>query len=134
MILSIISLKITKGSLNDTERIQIQEHVVITKTLLSKLPFPKKWKNVPLYASSHHEHINGGGYPDGLKGDEIPLPARIMCVADVWDAVTAQDRPYKPPTPIDKACDILKGGAKSGEFDKDVVDLFIDERLWEKKK
>ena len=130
----IVSLKITKGSLNDTERIQIQEHVVITKTLLSKLPFPKKWKNVPLYASSHHEHINGGGYPDGLKGDEIPLPARIMCVADVWDAVTAQDRPYRPPSSFEKACEILKSGAKFGEFDKDVVDLFVNERLWEKKK
>ena len=89
---------------------------------------------MPLYASSHHEHINGGGYPDGLKGEDIPLPARIMCVADVWDAVTAQDRPYKPPTPHDKACKILKKGAEFGEFDKDVVDLFINERLWEKKK
>ena len=105
-----------------------------TKKLLSKLPFPKKWKNVPFYASSHHEWINGKGYPDGLKGDEIPLPARIMCVADVWDAVTAQDRPYKPPTPFDEACKILLNGAKFGEFDKDVVDLFINERLWEKKK
>ena len=57
-----------------------------------------------------------------------------MCVADVWDAVTAQDRPYKPPTPIDKACEILKSGAKFGEFDKDVVDLFINKRLWKKKK
>ena len=57
-----------------------------------------------------------------------------MCVADVWDAVTAQDRPYKPPHSIEKACDILKKGAKYGEFDKDVVDLFINERPWEKKK
>ena len=130
----LVSLKIKKGSLNDEERSQIQEHIIITKTLLSKLPFPKKWKNVPLYASCHHEHINGGGYPNGLKGDEIPLPARIMCVADVWDAVTAQDRRYSPPHSIEKACDILKKGAKYGEFDKDVVDLFINERPWEKKK
>ena len=96
--------------------------------MLNKLPFPNKLKNVPFYASCHHEHVNGKGYPNGLKGDEIPLPARIMCVADVWDAVTAQDRPYKPPTPIDKACEILKNGAKFGEFDKDVVDLFINEK------
>ena len=130
----LISLKIKKGSLNDEERKQIQKHIVVTKTLLSKLPFPKKWENVPFYASCHHEHINGKGYPNGLKGDEIPLPARMMCVADVWDAVTAQDRPYKPPTPIDKACDILKYGAKDGEFDKDIVDLFIKHRVWERKK
>ena len=129
----LVSLSIKKGSLNDEERKKIQQHINITKTLLSKLPFPEKWKNVPLYASCHHEHINGKGYPKGLKGDEIPLPARIMCVADVWDAVTAQDRPYKPPTPIDKACEILKNGAKFGEFDKDVVDLFINEKVWEKK-
>ena len=129
-----LALSVRKGNLTDNERKQIQEHILGTKKLLSKLPFPEKWKNVPLYASSHHEWINGKGYPNGLKGDEIPLPARIMCIADVWDAVTAQDRPYKPPTPIDKACDILKQGAKFGEFDKDVVDLFVDERLWEKKK
>jgi len=129
----LISLRIKKGSLNDEERGQIQKHINITKTLLNKLPFPDKWKNVPFYASCHHEHVNGKGYPRGLKGDEIPLPARIMCVADVWDAVTAQDRPYKPPTPVDKACEILKNGAKFGEFDKDVVDLFINEEIWKKK-
>ncbi len=127
------ALSVRKGNLTDDERKTIQSHIIATKTLLSKLPFPKKWKNVPFYASSHHEWVNGKGYPDGLKGDEIPLPARIMCIADVWDAVTAQDRPYKPPTPIDKACEILKSGAKFGEFDKDVVDLFVDNRLWEKK-
>ena len=75
----------------------------------------------------------GKGYPNGLKGDEIPLAARIMCIADVWDAVTAQDRPYKPPTPIDKAIEILQNGAKFGEFDKDVVDLFVEHRVWERK-
>ena len=130
----LISMKIKKGSLNDEERSQIQRHIIVTKTLLSKLPFPEKWKNVPFYASCHHEHVNGGGYPNGLKGDEIPLPARIMCVADVWDAVTAQDRPYKPPHSPEKACEILKSGAKFGEFDKDVVDLFIASRIWERKK
>ena len=126
------ALSVRKGNLTDAERKIIQNHIIATKTLLSKLPFPKKWKNVPFYASSHHEWVNGKGYPNGLKGDEIPLPARIMCIADVWDAVTAQDRPYKPPTPIDKACEILENGAKFGEFDKDVVDLFISKKLWEK--
>ncbi len=128
-----LSLSVRKGNLTDRERKEIQGHILGTKKLLSKLPFPDKLKNVPFYASSHHEWMNGKGYPNGLKGDEIPLPARIMCVADVWDAVTAQDRPYKPPTPIDKACEILKNGAKFGEFDKDVVDLFLSERVWEKK-
>jgi HD-GYP domain-containing protein (c-di-GMP phosphodiesterase class II) len=127
------ALSVRKGNLTDSERKVIQGHILGTKKLLSKLPFPKKWKNVPFYASSHHEWVNGKGYPDGLKGDEIPLPARIMCIADVWDAVTAQDRPYKPPHSPDKACEILETGAKFGEFDKDVVDLFISKRLWKKK-
>ena len=129
-----LAFSVRKGNLTDKERKEIQKHILGTKKLLSKLPFPDKWKNVPFYASSHHEWVNGKGYPDGLKGEEIPLPARIMCIADVWDAVTAQDRPYKPPTPIDKACEILKNGAKFGEFDKDVVDLFVNEKLWERKK
>ncbi len=128
------AFSVRKGNLTDSERKTIQSHILGTKKLLNKLPFPKKWENVPFYASSHHEWVNGKGYPNGLKGDEIPLPARIMCIADVWDAVTAQDRPYKPPTPVDKACEILQSGAKFGEFDKDVVDLFVKERLWERQK
>ena len=128
------AFSVRKGNLTENERKKIQSHILGTKKLLNKLPFPQKWENVPFYASSHHEWMNGKGYPNGLKGDEIPLPARIMCIADVWDAVTAQDRPYKPPTPIDKACEILESGAKFGEFDKDVVDLFIKERLRERKK
>ena len=128
-----LSFSVRKGNLTDSERKEIQGHILGTKKLLRKLPFPDKLKNVPFFASSHHEWVNGKGYPNGLKGDEIPLAARIMCIADVWDAVTAQDRPYKPPTPIDKAIEILQNGAKFGEFDKDVVDLFVEHRVWERK-
>ena len=128
-----LSFSVRKGNLTDSERKEIQGHILGTKKLLRKLPFPDKLKNVPFFASSHHEWVNGKGYPNGLKGDEIPLAARIMCIADVWDAVTAQDRPYKPPTPIDKAIEILQSGAKFGEFDKDVVDLFVQHRVWERK-
>lgn len=124
---------VIKGNLTDGQRKTIQNHVVQTRSLLDKLPFPDKLKNVPLYAGAHHEHLNGKGYPIGLTKDEIPLPARIMCVADVWDALRAQDRPYKPPTPLEKACDILRSGAKYGEFDPEVVELFINHELWEKK-
>lgn len=128
-----INFSVIKGNLTDEERSQIQEHVVYTTKLLRKLPFPARLENVPYYAASHHEHIDGKGYPDGITGDKIPLPARIMCIADVWDALTAQDRPYKPPIPPDKSCEILRSGAKFGEFDKDVVELFIIHQLWEKK-
>ena len=127
------NFSVVKGNLTAEERTQIQEHVIYTRKLLKKLPFPDRLKNVPLYAATHHEHIDGKGYPDGLPGDQIPLPAKIMCVADVWDALTAQDRPYKPPIPADRSCEILRSGAKYGEFEKDVVELFINHRLWEKK-
>ena len=128
-----LNFSVVKGNLTAAERKIIQSHVVQTGTLLNKLPFVDKLARVPEYAASHHEWLNGKGYPDGLSGDQIPLPSRIMCVADVWDALTAQDRPYKPPIPADKSCDILRSGAEHLEFDPDVVDLFITHRLWEKK-
>ncbi len=127
------NFSVIKGNLTDDERKQIQHHVIHTSQLLAKLPFTDKLARVPEYAGAHHEWPNGKGYPDGLKGDQIPLAARIMCVADVWDALTAQDRPYKPPIPVDKSCDILRSGAKFNEFDPDVVELFVGHRLWEKK-
>ncbi|MEE9464252.1 MAG: HD domain-containing phosphohydrolase [Candidatus Neomarinimicrobiota bacterium] len=127
------NFSVIKGNLTDEERKQIQHHVVHTSELLSKLPFTDKLARVPEYAAAHHEWPNGKGYPNGLEGDQIPLAARIMCVADVWDALTAQDRPYKPPIPVEKSCDILKSGAKFNEFDPDVVALFVGHQLWEKK-
>ncbi len=128
-----LNFSVIKGNLTDEERKQIQMHVVHTNDLLEKLPFTDKLAHVPAYAAAHHEWPNGKGYPKGLSGDEIPLAARVMCVADVWDALTAQDRPYKPPIPVEKSCAILENGAKFNEFDADVVNLFISHRLWEKK-
>lgn len=127
------NFSVIKGNLTDEERRQIQSHVVHTNDMLQKLPFTDKLARVPMFAASHHEWPNGKGYPKGLKGDEIPLPARMMCIADVWDALTAQDRPYKPPVPPDRSAQILQAGAEHNEFDKDLVDLFISHRLWEKK-
>ncbi|UCD37689.1 MAG: GAF domain-containing protein [Fidelibacterota bacterium] len=127
------AFSVVKGNLTDDERKAIQHHVVETEKMLRKLPFTDKLAHVPMYAASHHEWPNGKGYPKGLKGDEIPLPARMMCIADVWDALTAQDRPYKPAIPPEKSCQILQAGAEHDEFDKDLVDLFVHHRLWEKK-
>jgi HD-GYP domain-containing protein (c-di-GMP phosphodiesterase class II) len=127
------ALAVIKGNLTDDERKTIQQHVVETEKMLRKLPFTDKLARVPMYAASHHEWLNGKGYPKGLKGDQIPIPARMMCIADVWDALTAQDRPYKPAIPPEKSCQILQGGAEHDEFDKDLVNLFVAHRLWEKK-
>lgn len=124
---------VIKGNLTDAERKAIQQHVVETEKMLRKLPFTEKLSRVPMFAASHHEWINGKGYPKGLKGDEIPLPARMMCIADVWDALTAQDRPYKPPIPPEKSAEILRSGAEHDEFDKELVELFVTHRLWERK-
>ena len=129
----LLNFSVVKGNLTDEERKTIQYHVVATDKLLRKLPFTDKLANVPLYAGSHHEWPNGKGYPKGLSGDEIPLPAKMMCIADVWDALTAQDRPYKPPIPPEKSKQILLSGAEHGEFDKDIVELFINHQLWDKK-
>ncbi len=128
-----LNFSVIKGNLTDDERRQIQNHVIHTEEMLLKLPFTDKLAQVPMFAASHHEWLNGKGYPKGLKGDQIPFPARMMCIADVWDALTAQDRPYKPAIPPDKSCQILKGGAEHDEFDKDLVDLYISHRLWEQK-
>lgn len=127
------NFSVIKGNLTDSERQAIQHHVVDTEKMLLKLPFIDKLAKVPFYAASHHEWLNGRGYPKGLKGEQIPLPARMMCIADVWDALTAQDRPYKPAIPPEKSSQILQAGAEHDEFDKDLVDLFISHRLWEKK-
>ncbi len=128
-----LNFSVIKGNLTDDERRQIQNHVIHTEEMLLKLPFTDKLAQVPMFAASHHEWLNGKGYPKGLKGDQIPFPARMMCIADVWDALTAQDRPYKPAIPPDKSCQILKGGAEHDEFDKDLVDLYISHRQWEQK-
>ena len=125
-------LIIQKGNLTKDERKIMQDHIIHTENLLNRLKFPEKLKNVPLYANAHHENIDGNGYPNGLKGDEIPLPARMMAITDVWDAVTAQDRPYRPPVPYDIACKIIKEEAENGKLDKDLVELFIENKIGEK--
>ena len=92
--------------------------IQITKTgLLSKLNFPEKLKNVPSYAGSHHESIDGTGYPSKLKGDQIPLPGRMMAIVDIWEAVTAPDRPYRPPANDKLACKIIREEAANGKSD-----------------
>jgi len=128
------NLSIKRGNLTTKEREIIQGHIIETQKLLKSLNFPEKLKNVPFYAGAHHENINGKGYPDKLKGEEIPLPARMMAIADIWEAVTAQDRPYRPPVNDSIASKIIKEEVESGKLDKDLVELFIKEEVWKHKK
>lgn len=123
------NLEIRKGNLTKEERATIENHVVVTKKMLEKVPFPRKTRNVPLIAGAHHEKLNGKGYPDGLKGDEIPLQARILALADIFEALTAADRPYKPAKPMSAVLKIMEFMVKDSELDEHIVQLFLDEKM-----
>ena len=118
------NLLIRKGTLLDSERKVMQDHAAISIRMLDKIPFTKKLKNVPRYAGGHHEAIDGSGYPKGLKGDEIPLEARILALVDFFEALTASDRPYKKAMPIDQVMKILRNEVEKKKLDKDLFELF----------
>jgi HD-GYP domain-containing protein (c-di-GMP phosphodiesterase class II) len=101
----------------------------MTIKILNKLPFPKKIKNVPYIAGAHHEKLSGRGYPLGLKGDQINLQARIMALADIFEALTARDRPYKQPKKLSECIKILGFMMKDLELDTDVVQFFLDNKM-----
>ncbi len=124
------ALSITRGSLTVAERQEIQRHVEFTRDFLAVLPWPPELSRVPLIASAHHEKLDGSGYPLGLAGDQIPLPSRVMTVCDIFDALTAMDRPYKPALSVDAALGILEEETRAGMLDRDVVNVFIDSTLY----
>lgn len=119
------ALSVRQGSLTTEERRLLEAHVGYTKEFLAALPWPPELAKVPDIAGAHHERLNGSGYPDGLVGNEIPLPSRVMAVCDVYDALTAMDRPYKPAMSHSKAFEILYDEARRGLLDPQMVDIFI---------
>ena len=123
-------LTISKGTLSKKDMKIMQSHVVLTYDLLNKLPYPDHLKQVPFYAGCHHEKINGKGYPNGYSGDKLPLQARIIAIADVFEGLTAPDRPYKEGYKLSKALTILKYMVNDGEIDKDLFNLFITKKLY----
>jgi hypothetical protein len=124
-------LSVRKGNLTAEEYKRIQTHVELTYNIVKNIPFTKSLKGVPLFSASHHELLDGSGYPKGLKGDEIPLQSRILAVVDIFDALTAADRPYRRAMPPEKAGGILQEEASAGRLDTDVVNLFLDKKLYE---
>jgi predicted Zn finger-like uncharacterized protein len=130
----LLNLSIRRGSITESERKKMQNHAAVTLKMLNKIPFTKKLKNIPLYAGAHHEFINGGGYPLGLKGKEIPFEGKIMCVTDIAEALTASDRPYKKAMPLEVVYRILREMADKGELDKELVEFFISEEVFTKYK
>lgn len=124
------NLSIRKGTLTGDERKVIENHATMTGKILGELPFPKKLARVPEYAAAHHEKVDGSGYPLGLGGENLPLQARIMAVADIFEALTAKDRPYKKPMPLSQAVKILGFMKKDKHVDADVHDLFMASGLF----
>jgi HD-GYP domain-containing protein (c-di-GMP phosphodiesterase class II) len=128
-----LKLKIPKGSLDKEERDQINSHVTHTYRFLSTIPWTKEMRNIPEIAYGHHEKLTGKGYPRGIQGKDIAIQTRMMTVSDIYDALTASDRPYKPAVPPQKALDILNQEVGREELDADLVKIFIESKTWQKK-
>lgn len=123
------NLCVQRGTLTEAERKVMNHHVEMSIRMLEGLPFPKKLRNVPVYAGMHHEKLNGGGYPRGLENGAIPLPARMLALADVLEALTAADRPYKQGKMLSEAMGILQGLVDRGDLDGDLCDLVVESGL-----
>ena len=124
------ALSLPKGTLTPRELLEIQSHVQHTVGFLSKIPWGKQFKQVARIAGAHHERLNGSGYPSRLPAAEIPLQSKIMSVSDIFDALTASDRPYKRAVPVEKALDILGFEVKDQHLDADLVRVFGESRAW----
>jgi HD-GYP domain-containing protein (c-di-GMP phosphodiesterase class II) len=121
----VYNLSVGRGTLTEEERFKINEHVMQTITMLEDLPFPEELRRVPEYAGTHHEALNGSGYPRRLSGDDLSIPARIMAIADIFEALTASDRPYKRAKPLSVAVDILHKFKQDGHIDPELFNLFL---------
>jgi len=123
-------LSIRKGTLSQEEREIMSSHVVQTKKLLSQIRFSPELSHVKEWASSHHELLDGNGYPQHLRGEEIPTEVRIITILDIFDALTADDRPYKPGMPVERALSVLTEMSEEGKLDKELVAQFKESRCW----
>lgn len=128
------ALTIRRGTLTDEERSIMESHVEYTHKMLSGMKFSGRYKNVSNIASSHHELMDGSGYPLHKKSKDIKKETRLLTILDIYDALTAEDRPYKPPLPVEKAFMILDDMASQGKIDKYILELFKESHAWEKQK
>jgi len=125
-------LEIRRGSLDENERRQIQSHVVHSYDFLLNIPWTEELSRIAEIVRGHHEKLDGSGYPDGVTGEHLSLETRIMTVCDIFDALTASDRPYKKAMPTEKALQVLQWEAKDGMLDQDIVDLFVQSGVYKK--
>ena len=126
----LMNLSIQRGTLNDEEREIINNHIVATIKMLESLPFPKSLQNVPEYAGGHHEKMDGTGYPKGLKREDMSVQARIMAIADIFEALTASDRPYKTGKKLSECLKIMGYMKRDHHIDPDIFDIFIKNKVY----
>ncbi|MDX1737883.1 MAG: HD domain-containing phosphohydrolase, partial [Alphaproteobacteria bacterium] len=124
------NLGIRRGTLTAEERDTINDHIVVTIKMLEQLPFPRKLRRVPEYAGGHHEKLDGTGYPNGLTKDQMSLPARMMAIADIFEALTAADRPYKKAKTVSESLRIMTFMVKDQHIDPDLFKLFLEAGVW----
>lgn len=124
------NLETKNGTINKEERDKINEHIVVTIDMLKALPFPKELSKVVEYAGAHHERVDGKGYPNGLTGEQMSVPAKIMAIADIFEALTANDRPYKEPKKLSQVLAIMKQMKNNGHIDHDLYSVFINSKVY----
>ncbi|HSD62130.1 MAG TPA: HD domain-containing phosphohydrolase, partial [Burkholderiales bacterium] len=126
----ISNLTIARGTLTSEERDVINRHIEVTIKMLEALPWPRHLKNVPEYAGGHHERMDGRGYPRGLTREQMSVPARVMGIADIFEALTAVDRPYKRGKTLSQALELLGRFKLDGHIDPDLFDVFVREKVY----
>jgi HD-GYP domain-containing protein (c-di-GMP phosphodiesterase class II) len=124
-------LSLRRGNLNRDERDEIEKHVTHSYQFLRTIPWTRDLARVPELAGGHHEKLDGSGYPFGLAGEDIPLGVRMMTIADIFDALVANDRPYKKALPLERALSVLEDEAQQGKLDTTLVQVWIDAKAWE---
>lgn len=124
------NLSIKRGTLNDDERLIIKRHMNITQNILESLPFPKHLSKVTEYALGHHETLDGKGYPKGLTKEQMSVPARVMAIADIFEALSADDRPYKKAKPVSECLQIMKKLVINNHIDGDLFKIFVQEKIY----
>jgi hypothetical protein len=126
----VMNLSIQRGTLNDNEREIVNSHITVTIKMLEALPFPKHLQNVPEFAGGHHEKMDGTGYPRGLRREELSVQARIMAIADIFEALTATDRPYKKAKKLSECLKIMGLMSEDDHIDPDIFEIFIKQQVY----
>jgi hypothetical protein len=126
----VVALSVMRGSLAPDEMAEIQSHVVHTYNFLAQIPWGKSMRRIPMIAGAHHEKLDGSGYPSRVAAEGIPLPSKIMTVADIYDALTAHDRPYKKALGAERALDILGHEVEAKRLDPELVRIFREAEVY----